>query len=145
MIRVAGWGRQVVSSSGGGGLTAAQIAKGVLNLLILSAALWVVSWWPARGLAGESGLLWMTRALLIVVIPGFINLLLSGLPILKDPLKSMLLRMGLRIAVLLPAVLVVKAWWPDVGIAQFYGWLMGFYLISLAFEAWEFSVLLRRR
>jgi hypothetical protein len=87
----------------------------------------------------------MTRALLIVVIPGFINLLLSGLPILKDPLKSMLLRMGLRIAVLLPAVLVVKAWWPDVGIAQFYGWLMGFYLISLAFEAWEFSVLLRRR
>ena len=87
----------------------------------------------------------MTRALLIVVIPGFINLLLSGLPILKDPLKSMLLRMGLRIAVLLPAVLVVKAWWPDVGIAQFYGWLMGFYLISLAFEAWEFSILLRRR
>jgi hypothetical protein len=79
------------------------------------------------------------------VIPGFINLLLSGLPILKDPLKSMLLRMGLRIAVLLPAVLVVKAWWPDVGIAQFYGWLMGFYLISLAFEAWEFSILLRRR
>jgi len=51
----------------------------------------------------------------------------------------------LRIAVLLPAVLVVKAWWPDVGIAQFYGWLMGFYLISLAFEAWEFSILLRRR
>jgi hypothetical protein len=87
----------------------------------------------------------MTVALLIVAIPGFINLLVSALPILQDPLKSMLAQMSLRVAVLLLAVLCVKTQWPQVGISLFYGWLMGFYLVSLMFESWEFSRLVRRR
>jgi len=140
---VCGGGGRGVSSSGGSHVSGVQIARGALNLLILSVALWVISWWPSRWLAGESGSGWMTRALLIVVIPGFINLLLSGLPILKDPLKSVLVMMGLRVSVLLVSVLAVKVWRPDVGITEFYGWLMGFYLVSLAFESWEVSVRVR--
>jgi len=122
-----------------------QFVASAMNLLILSLGLWVVSWWPAHVLGTASGVRWMTVALLIVAIPRFINLLVSALLILKDPLKCVTAQMFLRLAVLLLAVLCVKTQWPQVGISEFYGWLMGFYLVSLAFESWEFSRLVRRR
>lgn len=134
-----------MGSIGEGSSVFVRIAKSALNLLIFSIALWVVAWWPANWLRGAAGVGWMTVAILIVAIPGFINLLLSGLPILKDPLKSMLAQMTLRVSTLLVAVLLVKVNWPQVGIGDFYGWLMGFYLLSLTFESLEISRHLRRR
>jgi len=104
-----------------------QFAASAVNLLIVSVGLWVLSWWPANWLGAGSGVRWMTVALLSVAIPGFINLLVSALPILQDPLKSMLVQMSLRVTV------------------DFYGWLMGFYLVILTFESWEFSRRLRGR
>ncbi len=121
------------------------ILASAFNLLLLSLGLWVLGWWPAGWLNPQLGVRWMTTALLIVAIPGFVNLALCGLPIFRDPLKSMLVQMGLRVSVLLVAVLAVKFRWPDVGIQLFYGWLMGFYLVSLAWESWDFSRRIRRR
>jgi hypothetical protein len=143
--RKAGFRRYCVAGADGNRGGVRQFAASAFNLLILSLGLWVVSWWPANVLGSASGVRWMTVALLIVAIPGFINLLVSALPILQDPLKSMLAQMSLRVAVLLLAVLCVKTQWPQVGISLFYGWLMGFYLVSLTFESWEFSRLVRRR
>lgn len=122
-----------------------QFAASAVNLLIVSVGLWVLSWWPANWLGAGSGVRWMTVALLIVAIPGFINLLVSALPILQDPLKSMLVQMSLRVTVLLLTVLWMKTQQPKVGISDFYGWLMGFYLVILTFESWEFSRRLRGR
>jgi hypothetical protein len=40
-------------------------------------------------------------------------------------------------------VVVVRACWPLVGISQFYGWLMGFYLVTMAYDVWDYQRALR--
>lgn len=99
---------------------------------------WVVSYWPAIWLNPKSGAQWMSVALAACAIPGFVNVWLAGLGKIRNPLVGMWIQMGLRVAVVITTVLVVKAVWPQIGIREFYGWLIGFYLCTMGLEVWLF-------
>ena len=50
---------------------------------------------------------------------------------------------AVRVGFVFFGVVVVRAGWPLVGISQFYGWLMGFYLITMACDVLEYQRVLR--
>ena len=102
---------------------------------------WVLCFWPARLLDGESGVWWMTLAAVCCLVPGWIVVFLSGLAIFPNDLAAMLVQTMLRVGVVSTVAVSVKKLRPDVGVSEFFGWLIGFYLLALATEV----VLLRRK
>lgn len=109
------------------------------NAAAVLMGLWVLSYWPSLLLSGRIGVLWMTVALLLCGLPGFVNLFLSRSRAFRDPLVGVWVHMAVRVVVVFSGVLVVRLGWPAVGISQFYGWLMGFYLVTMAYDVWVYQ------
>ncbi len=111
----------------------------LVSFLAVVLLCWAVSFWPAVWLSPKSGAFWMTIALAACAIPGFVNVWLAGLGKIRNPLVGMWIQMGLRVAVVMATVFVVRGVWPEVGIREFYGWLIGFYLCTMGLEVWMFG------
>lgn len=121
-------------SSRGGSLNAA------LWLTFFVALGWAVCFWPARALRGSLGVWWMSVAAIAVLVPGWIVVSLSGVAILRNDLVAMLVQTMIRLLVVAATAVVIRKIRPELGIVDFFGWLVGFYLLALVVEV----VLLRR-
>ena len=108
--------------------------KAAVWLTIVVASGWVLCFWPARILRGHSGVLWMTLAAICCLVPGWIVVFLSRLAIFRNDLTAMLIQTLLRLGLVGGLALVVVVWRPEIGVIDFYGWLIGFYLLALAAE-----------
>ena len=125
-------------------MTEAPKANGLKSAAWLTVVMvigWVLCFWPARLLDGESGVWWMTLAAVCCLVPGWIVVFLSGLAIFPNVLVAMLVQTMLRGGIVGAAAVSVKLLRRDVGVTVFFGWLIGFYLLALATEV----VLLRRK
>ena len=108
--------------------------KSAIWLTVVMVTGWVLCFWPARLLNGESGVWWMTLAAVCCLVPGWIVVFLSGLAIFPNDLAAMLVQTMLRLSVVSGLAVSVRKLRPDVGVADFFGWLIGFYLLALATE-----------
>ncbi len=115
----------------------ASAANGLKLAVWLTAVMgigWVLCFWPARLLNGESGVWWMTLAAVCCLVPGWIVVFLSGLAIFPNDLAAMLVQTMLRLGIVSAVAVSVKKLRPELGVADFFGWLIGFYLLALATE-----------
>ena len=101
---------------------------------------WVVCFWPARMLSPEHGVKWMSIAAICCLVPGWIVVLLERLAIFRGD-RLIFGQMLVRFLAILVAALTVKWLRPDLGLVEFYGWLIVFYLLAMSYEV----VLLRER
>lgn len=116
------------------------VLQSVVLLTVAIAVGWVLAFWPARIMSSDSGIMWMSVAAVTCLIPGWIVLALSFLSVFANDLSAMVVQSMVRLgSVALVAVLVRKQR-PELGFADFFGWLVGFYLLALLTE-----VLLLRR
>lgn len=115
--------------------------RSALWLTFFVALGWAVCFWPARMLRGEAGVWWMSLAAIAVLVPGWIVVFLSGTAILRNHLAAMLVQTMIRLFSVAGTSVVVKKLRPDLGIVDFFGWLIAFYLLALAVEV----TLLKRR
>ncbi|MCA9036484.1 MAG: hypothetical protein KDA91_15220 [Planctomycetaceae bacterium] len=106
---------------------------------------WILCFWPARILRGEAGVQWMTLAAICCLVPGWIVVFLSGLAIVRNELAALLLQTSVRLFSVAGAALFVRKMRPEFGFADFSGWLVLFYLLSMATEVWLLKRSLRRR
>ena len=113
----------------------APAANGLKLAVWLTAVMgigWVLCFWPARLLNGESGVWWMTLAAVCCLVPGWIVVFLSGLAIFPNDLAAMLVQTMLRLGIVSAVAVSVKKLRPELGVADFFGWLIGFYLLAVA-------------
>lgn len=112
------------------------VFKPAVNLTFAIAIGWVVCFWPARVMNGEAGVWWMSIAAICCLVPGWIVVFLGTLDIFSNDLSTMLVQTSVRLAVVGGVAVLVKKQRPDLGVADFFGWLIGFYLLALAIEVW---------
>ena len=115
--------------------------KSALWLTFFVALGWALCFWPARMLRGEAGVWWMSLAAIAVLVPGWIVVFLSSAAILRNYLVAMLVQTMIRLFSVAGTSVAVKQLRPDLGIVDFFGWLIAFYLLALAVEV----TLLKRR
>jgi hypothetical protein len=107
----------------------------VLTLALLSAGLWLAAAGPALFVAGVPAIEGLTYAVLLCALPGFVSLLIAERGRDRDrAFAGMLVGTGLRMAAVLTATLLLRAWRPDLGPLQFHIWLIVAYLATLAIE-----------
>lgn len=110
------------------------ILKPAINLTIAIAIGWAVCFWPARMLNGQDGVWWMSIAAICCLIPGWIVVFLGTLDIFPNDLSAMLVQTLVRLAIVGGVAVIVKIQKPELGVSDFFGWLIGFYLLALAAE-----------
>lgn len=103
-------------------------------LTLVLAIGWAVCFWPARLLQGSEGIYWMSMAAICCLVIGWIVAFLSRLAIFRGPLTVMLVQMMGRLLLILGVVVFVKFRHPELGIKEFFGWLILFYVLSLSTE-----------
>lgn len=108
--------------------------KAALWLTFFLALGWGLCFWPARILRGAPGVWWMSLAAIAVLVPGWIVVFLSGTAILRNDLAAALIQTMIRLFTVAATALVVRILRPELGIVDFFGWLIGFYLLALAAE-----------
>ncbi len=108
--------------------------KSALWLTFFVALGWVLCFWPARMLRDEAGVWWMSLAAIAVLVPGWIIVFLSSAAILRNDLLAMLVQTMIRLFSVAGTAVAVKKLRPDLGIIDFFGWLIAFYLLALAVE-----------
>ena len=104
------------------------------------AAGWALAFWPARMMDNGSGVFWMSIAAITCLVPGWIVLALSFLSVFADDLSAMVVQSMVRLGSVAVVAVVIRKQRPELGFADFFGWLVGFYLLALLTE-----VLLLRR
>jgi len=108
--------------------------RSALWLTFFVALGWALCFWPARTLRGEAGVWWMSLAAIAVLVPGWIVVFLSSAAILRNELSAMLVQTMIRLFSVAGTAMAVKKLRPDLGIIDFFGWLIAFYLLALAVE-----------
>ena len=114
-----------------------SLKKGLVSgfwLTIILAIAWSICFFPARWLRGDAGVWWMTIAAICCLIPGWIVVLLSVLAIVRDELSAMLIQTMVRLFAVAGVALAVRKLRPELGFVDFFGWLIGFYLLALVVE-----------
>ena len=76
----------------------------------------------------------MTIAAICCLIPGWIVVFLSMVAIVRDELSAMLIQTMVRLFTVAGVALAVRKLRPELGFVDFFGWLVGFYLLALAVE-----------
>ena len=118
----------MIKSSRSGGL------KSAFWLTFYLAVAWVLCFWPARALRGSAGVWWMSLAAIAVLVPGWIVVFLSGIAILRNDLATALIQTMIRLFAVAGTAVIVRILRPELGIVDFFGWLIAFYLLALAIE-----------
>lgn len=111
-----------------------SLLQSVLRLTIVMVVGWVLCFWPARMLRPEHGVKWMSIAAICCLCPGWIVVLLERLAIFRGDIKLMLGQMLVRVVAIMSAALLVRLNNPAFGLADFYGWLIIFYLLAMVYE-----------
>ena len=111
-----------------------RIRSPALFLTVAIAMGWVVCFWPARVMNGPGGVKWLSIAAICCLIPGWLVVYLTTLSIFRNDIDKMLAQMAVRFTSVVAVVLVAKWMYPSLGIAEFYGWVMGFYCLALVIE-----------
>jgi hypothetical protein len=125
-------------------MTASSVKKGFASafwLTIVVAVGWAVCFWPARSLHGEFGVWWMTIAAICCLIPGWIVVFFSMIAIVGNEMIAIMLQTMIRLFTVATVAIVVRKLQPELTFADFFGWLIGFYLLTLVFEV----VLIKRQ
>ncbi|MCA9077704.1 MAG: hypothetical protein KDA93_21945 [Planctomycetaceae bacterium] len=105
------------------------------GLTLAMAAIWAVLLLPAYLVGGTVAIVGLSAASLVCLLPGVFVLLLHSISVTgRSPLAFLLMAIGLRMAIVLAAVLIAKRVWPGIPAAQFVGWLIPVYLVALAVE-----------
>ncbi|MDA1232321.1 MAG: hypothetical protein O2856_16230 [Planctomycetota bacterium] len=118
-------------------MTESSFKKGLVSafwLTVVLAAGWVVCFWPARWLRGSPGVWWMTIAAICCLVPGWIVVFLSLIAIVRNELLAMMIQMMTRLFMVAGVALAIKKFRPELGFVDFFGWLVGFYLLALVVE-----------
>ena len=118
-------------------MTESFLKKGLVSaswLTVVVAVGWVVCFWPARMLRGEAGVWWMTIAAICCLIPGWIVVFLSMVAIVRNEFTAMAIQMSVRLFTVASVAVVVRKFRPELGFLDFFGWLVGFYLLALVAE-----------
>lgn len=76
----------------------------------------------------------MTIAAICCLIPGWIVVFLSMVAIVRDELSAMLMQTMVRLFTVAGVALAVRKLRPELGFVDFFGWLVGFYLLALIAE-----------
>jgi len=76
----------------------------------------------------------MSLAAIAVLVPGWIVVFVSGIAIFRNDLAAALIQTMIRLFTVAVTALVVRILRPELGIVDFFGWLIGFYLLALAIE-----------
>ena len=76
----------------------------------------------------------MSLAAIAVLVPGWIVVFLSSAAILRNHLAAMLVQTMIRLFSVAGTAMAVKKLRPDLGIIDFFGWLIAFYLLALSVE-----------
>ena len=116
-------------------MTESSFKTGLVSAFWLTLAVavgWVVCFLPARMLRGESGVWWMTIAAICCLIPGWIVVFLSMVAIVRKEFTAMAIQMLVRLLTVASVALLVRRFRPNLGFVDFFGWLVGFYLLALA-------------
>lgn len=116
------------------------ILKSVILLTVAIAVGWILAFWPARVMSSDYGVMWMSVAAVTCLVPGWIVLALSFVSVFANDLSAMVVQSMVRLGSVALVALLVRKQRPDLGFADFFGWLVGFYLLALLTE-----VLLLRR
>lgn len=77
----------------------------------------------------------MSVAAISCLLPGWIVVFLSRLAIFRNELVGWLVSTFVRLGCVAGTALVVKFLRPGFGLIDFFGWLCGFYFLTLALEA----------
>lgn len=112
----------------------------VILLTVAVSVGWILAFWPARMMDSEFGVIWMSIAAVTCLVPGWIVLSLSFLTLFANDLSAMVVQSMVRLGSVALVAVVVRKQRPEVSFADFFGWLVGFYLLALLTEV----VLLRR-
>ena len=116
------------------------ILQSVILLTVAIAVGWILASWPARLMSDGYGVIWMSVAAVTCLVPGWIVLALSFVSVFANDLSAMVVQSMVRLGSVALVALLVRKQRPDLGFADFFGWLVGFYLLALLTE-----VLLLRR
>jgi hypothetical protein len=83
---------------------------------------------------GSAGIAWMSLSAAACAIPAWLacGVVASGL--VRSDVGKVLLPMAIRMLPCLCVALIVSQVRPELGVSEFYGWLVGFYLLALAVE-----------
>ena len=76
----------------------------------------------------------MSLAAIAVLVPGWIVVFLSGIAILRNDLAAVLMQTMIRLLTVAGTAVIVRMLRPELGIVDFFGWLIAFYLLALAIE-----------
>lgn len=118
-------------------MTGSSFKTGLVSafwLTVVVAVGWAVCVLPARMLRGDSGVWWMTIAAICCLIPGWIVVFLSMVAIVRNEFTAMAMQMLVRLFTVATVALVVRKFRPELGFVDFFGWLVGFYLLALVTE-----------
>lgn len=108
--------------------------KPAIYLTFAIALGWVLCFWPARAMNGQDGVWWMSIAAICCLVPGWIVVFIGALDIFPNDLGVMLVQTSVRVAVIGGVAVLVRKQRPDLGFSDFFGWLIGFYLLALLVE-----------
>lgn len=115
----------------------------VMRLGVVVLGVWLAAAVPAWLLAGVAGLEGLAWSAVLCFVPGGITLAaVDRLDERKRPVFGMLLGTGLRLAFAVWGGFVIALARPQLRLREFFGWLVLFYLITLAVET---RLLLRER
>ena len=95
---------------------------------------WVAAFWPTKAWAGDDGIGWMSLAAGTCLISGWIAVGVPRLSLFPNELAVVLAQTTTRLVLVSIVAVVVRKMFPHVGFLQFYGWLIGFYLLALTAE-----------
>ena len=112
-----------------------SIPDRLLRFTMLIAAGWAICFWPAKMFQPEHGVYWMSVATIGTLVPGWMIVLSERLAIFRNDLILILGQMAIRVVAMLTMVVVVRIKWPDIGLKDYYAWLIVFYGIALFYEA----------
>lgn len=111
-----------------------NLFQAILRLTVVFIVGWAVAFWPARLGRPDGGVQWMSIAAACCLVSGWVAVVLESIPAFRGDIRLMLGQMGVRVFAVVAAAIVVRLLHPEFGIVDFYGWLIGFYLLAMTTE-----------
>ena len=107
----------------------------IWRLTAVTAGLWLLGALPAWLIAGAAGLEGLTYALLLCLAPGVVTLaFVRAGEGANGAFAALLVGMGLRMAIVLGGILLLRQIRPDLGPSALHVWVIVGYLVMLAVE-----------
>jgi len=106
----------------------------ISQLIIVLLSGWLLAYWPASLLHRASGVFWLSIAAGVMLASGISGLALVQVFRQQNTVAEAFLHSGNRTLWVLTAVILAKTLRPQLGLSEFYGWLIFFYLQLMILE-----------